>query len=153
MAVFCIVRGFPRICIRMSASFRRRATSAIRGSLRSAVTSFTISAPASAAASATSDLLVSTEMGIRIFPRSFSITGNTRCNSVSAETPSDPGRVDSPPTSIMSAPAASIATACATAASTFKNNPPSEKLSGVTFSTPITSVRLPSTSVRAGKRS
>ncbi len=45
-----------------------------------------------------------------------------------------------------------MATARATAVSGFKNNPPSEKLSGVTFSTPIISVRSPSFSVRFGNR-
>ena len=39
------------------------------------------------------------------------ITGTTRSISTSAGTGSDPGRVDSPPTSTMSAPSAAIATA------------------------------------------
>src|SRR3984957_6033669 len=148
-----MVRGSPRMCIRISGSLQRRATSAMRGSFRKAVTSFRISAPAAAAASATSDLLVSTEIGILIFPRSFSKTGSIRCSSSFAETPFEPGLVDSPPMSRMSAPARSISSARATAASALRKIPPSEKLSGVTLRTPITSVRSPSNSVLEGKRS
>jgi hypothetical protein len=50
--------------------------------------------------------------------------------------------------SMMSAPSLSIASACCTARFTSRNLPPSEKLSGVTFNTPITSVRPPSCSLR-----
>ncbi len=128
------------MCIRISGTFAFAATSARRGSFRSAVTSFKISAPAASAARATADLLVSTEIGIRISRRRPSITGRIRCSSSSTEIAADPGRVDSPPTSMMSAPAASIAMPRATAASRSRKLPPSEKLSGVTFSTPITSV-------------
>ncbi len=121
-----------------------RATSAICGSLRRAVTSFRISAPAAAAISATCDLLVSTEIGILSLPRRLSITGMTRRSSSSAEIPVEPGRVDSPPMSMMCAPARSMAMACAAAASGSRKRPPSEKLSGVTLSTPMMSVRSPS---------
>ena len=48
-----------------------------------------------------------------------------------------PGRVDSPPTSMMSAPCSAISTACRTASSRLANCPPSEKLSGVTLRMPI----------------
>src|SRR5262249_9126667 len=54
-----------------------------------------------------------------------------------------PGRVDSPPTSTQSAPSAKRASPAATAASASANRPPSEKESGVTLTTPITSVRPP----------
>jgi len=74
-------------------------------------------------------------------------TGKTLRSSSSMEISSEPGLVDSPPTSIKSAPARSICTACCIACSSAKNFPPSEKLSGVTFSTPITSVRSPRTSL------
>ena len=61
-----------------------------------------------------------------------------RASSSSAETPSDPGRVDSPPTSTIAAPASSIPHADVTAGSTLRCTPPSENESGVTLITPIT---------------
>ena len=54
-----------------------------------------------------------------------------------------PGRVDSPPMSSTSAPAASIAPARSTAAWGVGSWPPSENESGVMFRTPMTSVRPP----------
>src|SRR6185503_19317987 len=54
-----------------------------------------------------------------------------------------PGRVDSPPTSMMSAPSEISRSAWATASSTEANRPPSLKLSGVTFKMPMMSVRSP----------
>ncbi len=144
----CIVRGSPRMCIRISGTRWRAATSAIRGSLLSPDTSLTSSANARIASSATLALRVSTEMGIFRRPRSASRTGKMRSNSSEADVSTDPGRVDSPPMSSRSAPARSIAKACSIALSGCRNLPPSEKLSGVTFNTPITSVRSPRTSVR-----
>jgi len=64
-------------------------------------------------------------------------TGTTRASSSSTGTGSAPGRVDSPPTSMMSAPSSINARARATAASARSASPPSEKLSGVTLTTPI----------------
>src|SRR5829696_771756 len=64
-------------------------------------------------------------------------TGRTRRTSSSSLTGSEPGRVDSPPTSTIRAPSSSIVSACTTAASTPKNSPPSEKESGVTLRMPI----------------
>ncbi len=52
---------------------------------------------------------------------------------------SAPGRVDSPPTSTTAAPAAAMARPCSTAAAWSSHRPPSEKESGVTLRTPITS--------------
>ncbi len=52
---------------------------------------------------------------------------------------SAPGRLDSPPRSSRSAPSATSASACRTASSASKRRPPSEKLSGVTLTMPITS--------------
>ena len=69
------------------------------------------------------------------------MTGITRSSSSSRETGSCPGRVDSPPTSIRSAPASTIRRAWATARSRLLCRPPSEKESGVTFKMPITRVR------------
>ena len=71
------------------------------GSPRSAVTSLTMTAPSSRARRATTALEVSTETAK---PWSRSSTGSTRRSSSLAETPSEPGRVDSPPTSTTAAP-------------------------------------------------
>ncbi len=106
---------------------------------RSARTSLMSPAPAAAAARITSGLLVSTEMTTALAPRSRSITGSTRRSSSSALTASAPGRVDSPPTSMMAAPSAAMRRPCATAASAEQKRPPSENESGVTLSTPMTS--------------
>jgi len=89
---------------------------------------------------------VSIETGILSSRRRPPSTGKTLRSSASLEISSEPGLVDSAPTSIKSAPARSISAACSIACSSAKNFPPSEKLSGVTFSTPITRVRSPSTS-------
>ncbi len=55
----------------------------------------------------------------------------------------EPGLVDSPPISIISAPSCSIFFACSTADKTLLNLPPSENESGVTFNIPIIIVFLP----------
>ena len=103
-----------------------------------AETSLRRSAPASKAARATAALRVSIEIGsAKPSARSAAITGTTRAASSSTGTGSAPGRVDSPPMSRMSAPSAARARACAIAAARPRCAPPSEKLSGVTFSTPM----------------
>src|SRR4029077_1649011 len=71
----------------------------------------------------------------------------------SAGVPVEPGRVDSPPMSSNSAPARSISKACSIALCGSRNLPPSEKLSGVTFKTPISKVRGPNVRVYAGSSS
>ncbi len=68
-------------------------------------------------------------------------TGRTRRSSSSTEGRSAPGRVDSPPTSTMSAPRPRASRPWAMAASGSNHWPPSEKESGVTLTTPMTSVR------------
>ena len=69
------------------------------------LTSFIISAPASTACLATDAFVVSIEINIvGLSVRIFSITGITLFNSSDSETCSAPGRVDSPPISIISAP-------------------------------------------------
>ena len=100
-----------------------------------------MSTPAAAAARATEARIVSTEVRM---PSSLSVlmTGTTRRFSTSASTRTAPGRVDSPPTSIMSAPCATSSRAWLMAASTSNHLPPSEKESSVTLTMPITSVRL-----------
>src|SRR5436853_1999408 len=70
------------------------------------------------------------------------ITGITRRNSSFTEIGSAPGRVDSPPTSIMPAPSNPIFIPPAIAASVAKNSPPFENESGVTLSTPMIIPRL-----------
>ena len=102
----CIVRGSPCMCIRQRYAPAPATTPAMPGSPRRAVTSLTSSAPSSSARRATSAFEVSIDTGR---PRSSSSTGTTRRSSSSSETAAAPGRVDSPPTSTIAAPSASIA--------------------------------------------
>ncbi len=103
----CMSRGRPRMCIRMSGTPLARATSAMRGSKRRPLMSFTMAAPASTARSATRALVVSMEIGMDgSLRRRPLMMGSTRASSSSAVTGREPGRVDSPPTSIQSAPVA-----------------------------------------------
>src|ERR1035438_9869643 len=75
---------------------------------------------------------------------SASRTGRTRACSSCVLRGWEPGRVDSPPTSIFLAPWSSMESACWTARSGLRNAPPSENESGVTLRTPMTRVRSPS---------
>ena len=59
-----------------------------------------------------------------------------------AATGSDPGRVDSPPTSMIAAPSAASSRPRATADSVSAYRPPSENESGVTFTMPMTHGRV-----------
>ena len=68
------------------------------------------------------------------------ITGITRPSSSAVDTGVAPGRVDSPPISMIAAPAARSASALALACSGVVYRPPSEKESGVTLIMPITAV-------------
>jgi len=65
------------------------------------------------------------------------MTGITLSSSSFRLTADAPGRVDSPPMSIIPAPFSTIDLACSIAKSESKNLPPSEKESGVTLRTPI----------------
>src|SRR3989454_9762434 len=103
-------------------------------------TSFTMSARRARALAAISGLYVSIEIRASVLGRSAFRTGSTRRHSSSAETGSAPGRVDSPPTSRISAPSSARWTACATALAGSANRPPSEKESGVTLTMPLTAV-------------
>src|SRR5919106_1503918 len=117
------------------------ATSAIFQSVSSPFVSFTISAPASTARNATSGFRVSIEMGTVSFSFKASTTGRTRRSSSLSATGLAPGRVDSPPISMMPAPSPSISRACSIAAPGSSHSPPSEKESGVTLRTPMTTTR------------
>src|SRR6266403_4516153 len=146
-----MVRGSPCMCMRHTAQPLAAAAASAPGS-RKARTSLMSPAPAALAARMTSALLVSTQMIAAVAARSRSITGMTRRNSSSALTGSAPGRVDSPPTSMSAAPSAAMRTPCSAAAATETKRPPSEKESGVTFSTPMTTGRVRS-SVWSAQRS
>ena len=74
-------------------------------------------APASAQARITAGVLVSTETSASSFRCRASTTGITRSSSCCSETGAAPGRVDSPPTSMITAPSASICSAWRSAAS------------------------------------
>src|SRR4051794_21552099 len=139
------------MCMRTTVASRSAHNRAISGSPRRAVTSLTISAPASRAAAATWALEVST-LRRPPAPDSPWMTGTPRLSSSSGETGSAPGRVDSPPTSRISAPASASSRPCATAASGSRYSPPSENESGVTLTTPINLVmRAPLRGIAAGE--
>src|SRR5688572_26236612 len=101
----------------------------------SASTSLIIEAPALSASCMTPGRRVSTETGKSL---SACRTGMILRNSSSSETGCAPGRVDSPPMSMMSAPSSASRRAWAIASSGPKKRPPSEKESGVMFTTPMT---------------
>ena len=129
------------MCISTTAAPRSATSGSIAGS-RPAVTSLTTIAPASSAARATSALPVSTERTRPGCRRASSpITGTTRAISAAALTGAAPGRVDSPPTSIASAPSATRRSACASAGAGSAKRPPSENESGVMLRIPITAGR------------
>ena len=135
-----MVFGAPCMCMRMT-SHRDPAAKVMAPSSASALTSFQIVAPAANAALAVPILRVSMEIGRSVRRLSRAITGSVRAISSVSLTGSAPGRVDSPPMSSTSAPAATRRSACSTAASGSKALPPSEKLSGVTLTTPMISGR------------
>src|SRR4051812_36293934 len=124
------------MCMRITSHPRSAHSPPSAGSRRRAVTSLTISAPASSAVSATATFDVSIEIGFPSDPRPAS-TGATRASSSSAVTARAPGRVDSPPTSSRSVPSSISCRACAIARSGSRNKPPSENESGVTLTMPI----------------
>ena len=93
--------------------------------------SLTMVAPAATAATAVASFRVSTET--RPWSASASITGSTRRCSSAGSTGSAPGRVDSPPTSTMAAPAANRSIPWAIALAGSNQRPPSENESGVTL--------------------
>src|ERR1051326_2270343 len=97
-------------------------------------------APACTAARATAGFMVSMETGTDPRLTSASITGITRRNSSCSLTGAASGRVDSPPTSIQSAPSPTNSKARSTAAVGSKNCPPSENESGVTLTMPMSRV-------------
>jgi hypothetical protein len=88
----------PREWVSTHGSPAPATTAAMSGSARPPLTSFTSTAPASIAASATRALVVST---LTATPAAVSpaTTGSTLRSSVAASTRAAPGLVDSPPTS------------------------------------------------------
>ncbi len=105
---------------------------------RKARTSLIMPAPAATASRMTSGFEVSIDKGIASDLCSASMTGTTRASSSASDTAAAPGRVDSPPTSMMSAPSSAICMARSSARSRDKKRPPSENESGVMFKTPMT---------------
>ena len=94
-------------------------------------------APRRAASRATAALLVSIEIGASISRVSAFSTGTTRRSSSSSDTGVWPGRVDSPPISMIAAPSDTMVLARSTAAPISTCRPPSENESGVTLRIPI----------------
>ena len=126
------------LCIRIHGTSYLAATEAILLSFLNPHTSFIISAPALIAASAVFALYVSIETVISNFSFIALITGTTLFISSSTSTTVKLGLVDSPPTSIISAPWLIISSTLFNAISTSLNLPPSENESGVAFNIPIT---------------
>src|SRR5205085_9671055 len=122
------------MCMRQTAQLLFPTASIAPGAC-SACTSLIIDAPACNAARITAGRRVSTDTQRSEISSS---TGMTRCSSSSPDTGAAPGRVDSPPMSMVSAPSAASRRACAIAWSRSRNLPPSEKESGVMFTTPMT---------------
>src|SRR5436309_8040193 len=146
-----MVAGVPRMC--MSTTPAPAAAAALaRASSPRAVTSLMTHAPAARAWPATSALAVSTETTIPGSEARDSITGARRRICSAAGTGRDPGRVDSAPRSIRSAPAAASRRAWSAADAESRNRPPSENESGVTFTIPMTSVRVPRSNTRSRQR-
>ena len=132
----------PRQCITMYCTLGFDAiTLAIFSSASPPLTSLIYVAPTLIACLATSARIVSTLTTAPSFTNSL-MTGITLFNSSSSLTLSAPGLVDSPPTSIMSAPSTTKRRPPNTASSLDKCLPPSANESGVIFSIPITTVRL-----------
>ena len=100
--------------------------------------------PSSRAKFATSALVVSIDSGTRTRPPTARSTGRSRASSSATLTGVAPGLVDSAPMSMMSAPAASIACTASMARAGSEARPSAENESDVRLSTPITSVRDPS---------
>src|SRR5659263_492449 len=125
--------AWPRQCMATYTAPVCATTSYIASSARPPETSLMIAAPCATASRATRARVVST---LTVAPRatSASTTGSTRASSSSTGTRRAPGRVDS-------APMSSRASPCATAAPGVNHRPPSENESGVTLTTPMTSVR------------
>ncbi len=131
---------WPRQCMTTNGTRASATTGTMRASARPPLTSLTRRAPAATDCSATEARMVST---LTMTPSAASArtTGSTRRSSSASSTRVAPGRVDSPPTSIRSAPAATRSRPCLTAASGSNHCPPSEKESGVTLTTPMTAHR------------
>ncbi len=108
--------GEPVMCIITAGTADSASRSSIPGQ-RSALTSFMMSAPADMAALAVSVFMVSADIVTSEDCESLSITGMSLAISSSAGTGVKPGRVDSAPMSMISAPASIILKACSTAAS------------------------------------
>jgi len=104
--------------MRTTGTFRAATVDRASGSAVRADTSLTASAPAATAALATAALVVSMVMGtVQPALRMPLMTGTTRAVSSASNTGIAPGRVDSPPTSRMSAPSSASFRAWATASS------------------------------------
>ena len=131
-----IVAGVPRMCISTTGQPRFATKGRECGSKVRPDTSLTIAAPASKAAAIVAALRVSMDT---ISPASAKarITGMTRACSSSGGTTGAPGRVLSPPTSMISAPSAAMANPAAIATPGSRWVPPSLKLSGVAFRRPM----------------
>ena len=107
---------------------------------RSPPMSFTSTAPAAIAASATDARRVSMPTGTSTSPQMALIAGITRASSTASSTRIEPGLEHSPPTSMMLAPCSTMARARATAAATSSPRPSPLNEPGVVLMIPVTAV-------------
>ena len=126
----------------MYGTCNRAAVCNISESAKPPLTSLMIDAPALIAASAVLARIVSILILTPCLASSV-ITGIVLAISSASLTRSAPGRVDSPPISMMSTPSAIISKPRETAASRSLCLPPSANESGVTFKMPITNINYP----------
>ena len=138
--VCCIVRGFPCMCISTSPASRSAQSAPIPGSPRSAVTSLTIAAPASSAASATASFEVSIETSWPVCATSTVSSSDDGLGSRDLLLGADvlragPRRL--PPDIEDVGPRLDQLRPWAIAFPHPRYSPPSENESGVTFTTPI----------------
>ena len=134
------VTGPPSLfqCITTQPQSLSAATCTMAGSVNP-VTSFRMDTPSRTQIFATAAWRVSTDMmAVGALARIPRITGTILWASSSGVTGLEPGRVDSPPTSMMSAPSSSICSARSTAAAGSRFSPPSLNESGVTLRMPMT---------------
>ena len=141
-----------RLCMTTTAAPLSATTPAIAGSFCNPQTSLTIETPAAMARRAISALYVSIETGAETAATSGPISGARRRHSSSSGTGVWPGRVDSAPTSITSAPSSTSLRACACAVSVDSKRPPSENESGVTLRMPMMTGLTPTRLRKASRR-
>ena len=129
------------MCMQMTPASTAAQMAGIAGSNVNPEMSLTMWAPASRAARATADFVVSIEIRTGDCFAICAMTGMTRRSSSSVATGGAPGRVDSPPTSMICARQRPAGAPVPPPRLHSRKSPPSEKLSGVVLTIPISQGR------------